>query len=57
MKNEEWDPLLEKAVNELGEKFDSHNVILELAHRNQRIYVSELAKINRTGLFRYYMRY
>lgn len=36
------DELIEDAINALGNAFDSHQVILELAHNNQNLYVREL---------------
>lgn len=36
------DEIIEATLSRLGDNFDSHKVILELAHNNQALYVSEL---------------
>jgi len=43
---EEWNTAIEQAVENLGESFDSHDVIREVAHNNQREYVAALADID-----------
>ena len=43
---EEWDSQIERAIDTLGTSFDSHRLIQELAHRNQRRYVEALAAID-----------
>lgn len=45
MKLEQWDKAIKEAVNELGEAFDTHQLIQKLAHKNQRDYVIALAEI------------
>jgi hypothetical protein len=41
---EHWDSAIEGAIQSLGgESFDSHQLILEMVHRNQRQYVDALA--------------
>ena len=50
---EEWDSAIEQAVSELGPSFDSHRVIKELAHRNQRQYISALAAVDSETPFHY----
>lgn len=37
------DQFIESIITSLGDKFDSHKVILEFAHANQLLYVKELA--------------
>lgn len=44
MKN--WDIEIANVVNSLKVPFDSHLVIRELAHRNQRRYVSALSEMD-----------
>ena len=41
-----WDAAIIEVVESLNTPFDSHLVIRELAHRNQRRYVDALAAIN-----------
>lgn len=41
----EWDTAIEQAIRVLGDSFDSHRLIQEVAHRNQRQYIAALAKI------------
>jgi hypothetical protein len=41
----EWDIAIERAIKALGDSFDSHRLIQEVAHRNQRQYVAALAVI------------
>lgn len=43
---EGWDAAIAEVVNSLNSPFNSHLVIRELAHRNQRRYVDALAAIN-----------
>ena len=43
---EEWDSAIKNAVQALGTTFDTHRVIQEIAHCNQRAYVEALAKID-----------
>ena len=43
---EDWDAAITEVVESLNTPFDSHLVIRELAHRNQRRYVDALAAIN-----------
>lgn len=40
---EEWDFAIEQAVQALGASFDTHRLIQEVAHHNQRRYVVALA--------------
>jgi len=40
---EEWDEVIEVAISELGESFDSHDVIKKVAHLNQVEYISALS--------------
>ena len=42
----DWDVAITEVVESLNAPFDSHIVIRELAHRNQRRYVDALAAIN-----------
>jgi len=42
---DEWNQPIEQAVESLGVSFDTHDVIKEVAHRNQREYVAALADI------------
>lgn len=42
---EEWDSAIEEAISVMGASFDSHRLIQEIAHRNQRRYVQALASI------------
>ena len=42
---EDWDASITEVVNSLSTPFDSHLVIKELAHKNQRRYVDALAAI------------
>ncbi|GHU04345.1 hypothetical protein FACS1894158_04440 [Betaproteobacteria bacterium] len=41
---EDWDAAITEVVKSLSTPFDSHLVIRELAHRNQRRYVDALAE-------------
>jgi hypothetical protein len=43
---EKWDSAIEEAIRALGVSFDSHRLIQEIAHRNQRRYVMALEAIN-----------
>jgi len=43
---EDWDAAITEVVTSLQRPFDSHLVIRELAHRNQRRYVQALASID-----------
>jgi hypothetical protein len=43
---QEWDSAIEQAIGVLGDSFDTHRVIQEVAHRNQRQYVAALAAID-----------
>lgn len=43
---EQWNKAIKEAIDELGESFDSHQLIQKLAHANQREYVAALAEIN-----------
>jgi hypothetical protein len=43
---EEWDFAIEQAIMGLGDSFDSHKVIQEVAHRNQHQYIEALAAID-----------
>lgn len=43
---EAWREKIIEVVESLGNSFDSHLVIKELAHKNQRLYVQALAAIN-----------
>lgn len=43
---EEWDFAIEQAVQALGASFDTHRLIQEVAHHNQRRYVVALAAID-----------
>jgi hypothetical protein len=45
------DRVIEKIIEEMGQEFDSHDVILKLAQDNQRMYVEALAAINGDRLF------
>jgi hypothetical protein len=40
------DNLIREIINDAGNNFDSHDIILTFAHKNQRLYVAELAAIN-----------
>lgn len=46
MNMKDWDAAIAEVVKSLNTPFDSHLVIRELAHRNQRCYVDALAAIN-----------
>lgn len=48
---EEWDVVITEVVQSLRAPFDSHLVIRELAHRNQRRYVAALAVIESDAPF------
>lgn len=43
---EDWDVAITEVVNSLNTPFDSHLVIRQLAHKNQRRYIDALAAIN-----------
>ncbi|MEC4725091.1 hypothetical protein HWQ46_05930 [Shewanella sp. D64] len=43
---EEWDIAIKEAVDELGESFDSHDIIKKVAHLNQRKYVLALSELD-----------
>lgn len=43
---EEWDVAIEQVIQMLCTSFDTHSVIQELAHNNQRKYVAALARID-----------
>ncbi len=43
---EAWDSAIEQSIKVLGASFDTHKVIQEVAHRNQRQYVAALAAID-----------
>lgn len=45
------DDLIKKTIKKMGKRFDSHKVILELAHKNQRIYIEALNEISGTKPF------
>lgn len=40
----DWDLTIEEAINILGTTFDTHRVIQEVAHRNQRKYIVALGR-------------
>lgn len=48
---EDWDVAIAEVVQSLKVPFDSHLVIRELAHKNQRRYVDALASMNTDAPF------
>ena len=43
---ESWDLAIEQSIRALGTSFDTHRLIQEIAHLNQRRYVEALAGID-----------